>query len=128
MRLLLDTHTFIWCSIDRDKLSPKVSNIILEDAHGLFLSLASVWEMQIKIQLGKLRFELPLAEILSAQQAVNGIQLLSIDLPHIWALERLPHHHRDPFDRLLIAQAQNEGLTLVSADRVFGLYYVNLLW
>ncbi len=84
--------------------------------------------MQIKIQLGKLRFEIPLPEILSAQQAVNGIQLLSIELPHIWALEGLPHHHRDPFDRLLIAQTQTENMTLVSSDKVFALYGVNLFW
>jgi PIN domain nuclease of toxin-antitoxin system len=84
--------------------------------------------MQIKIQLGKLQLSDALPDILRTQQVDNNLQILNINLSHIWALENLPYHHRDPFDRLLIAQAQIEGMTLVSADGMFELYEVDVLW
>ena len=127
MRLLLDTHAFIWWDGDPVKLSPRVRTLCQDPANTLTLSLTSVWEMQIKIRLGKLRLRLPLKDTISTQQA-NGIRLLSITLPHIFALEGMPHHHGDPFDRMLIAQANTEGMALVSRDPFFSSYSVNVVW
>ena len=94
----------------------------------LSLSIASIWEIQIKHQLDKLVLDLPLEEILHQQQDENNLQLLSIELPHILALNQFPLHHRDPFDRLLIAQAATEDMHLVSNDKLFRRYDVKLLW
>ena len=84
--------------------------------------------MQIKISLGKLRFDLPLAEIIEEQRRVNGSALLPIETAHIYALADLPLHHKDPFDRLLIAQAVGEHLTVVTSDPAFASYQVSVLW
>jgi PIN domain nuclease of toxin-antitoxin system len=94
----------------------------------MLFSLVSVWEMQIKMQLGKLRLQAPLPEILRVQQSENDLQMLSIRIDHIWALENLPHHHRDPFDRLLITQAQVEDIAVVTSDDVFDQYSVQRFW
>jgi PIN domain nuclease of toxin-antitoxin system len=92
------------------------------------LSIASLWEMQLKTQLGKLHFNLPLSQLIEDQQRVNGLQLLPIEPDHIYALGQLPYHHKDPFDRLLIAQALTENLPMVSADPVFKDYSVQIIW
>lgn len=105
MRLLLDTHTLIWWAIRPARLSRRARSDLAAKNNDLLLSLASVWEMQIKLQLGKLRFDVPLAEILEKQQRLNGLALLPIEAAHIYALNDLPLHHNDPFDRLLIASA-----------------------
>ncbi len=103
--------------------------MILSDLENdLLLSLVSVWEMQIKIQLGKLQLQNPLPEILTTQQSINGSQMLPIHLNHIWALEGLPEHHRDPFDRLLIAQAIAVQRPIVSADSMFDRYPIQRGW
>lgn len=128
MNILMDTHTFIWSSISPQKLSTTAKKLIIDQNHNLFLSFASIWEMQIKLQLGKLRFDVPLSELLTIQQQVNQIQLLSIDLKHIWALERLPPHHRDPFDRMLIAQAMATKMPILSIDDAFDSYLIERLW
>jgi PIN domain nuclease of toxin-antitoxin system len=90
--------------------------------------VASVWEMQIKIQSGRLRFTVPLAELVESQRQTNGVQVLPIGLEHVLALDALPTQHKDPFDRLLVAQANVEGASLVSRDPVFSNYPVKLLW
>ena len=128
MKLLLDTNVFIWLNDAPHRVRESVMNVIANSDNDLFLSLTSIWEMQIKTQLGKLELSADLPNILRTQQVDNNLQILTINLDHIWALENLPYHHRDPFDRLLIAQAQTEGMTLVSADGVFDLYDVDLLW
>lgn len=128
MRLLLDTHTFIWLDIAKDRLSPPAQAALRDPQNMLYLSLVSVWEMQIKIQLGKMHLQASLATTLISQQQTNGIQLLPIDLSHILALSNLPQHHHDPFDRLLIAQAQAEDLTLVTNDLKIRSYDVVHLW
>lgn len=128
MKLLLDTNVFIWLNDAPQRVRAQVMTIIANSDNDLFLSLTSIWEMQIKIQLGKLQLSDALPDILRTQQVDNNLQILTINLSHIWALENLPYHHRDPFDRLLIAQAQIEGMTLVSADGMFELYDVDLLW
>ena len=128
MKLLLDTHAFIWWDSEPQKLSAQVLALFQESSNQLLLSTASVWEMQIKLQLGKLQLERPLAELIAGQQEKNGIELLPVQLEHILALQTLPTHHKDPFDRLLIAQANIEDAVLVTADPIFAKYPVKILW
>jgi PIN domain nuclease of toxin-antitoxin system len=90
--------------------------------------MASVWEMQIKQQLGKLNLKLPLRHLIEEQRANNGLQILPIETDHIYALNELPLHHNDPFDRLILAQSKLEKLHLASADTVFSRYGVDLIW
>lgn len=103
MKVLLDTHAFIWWDSDPTTLSPQARAACQVRANLVLLSVASVWEMQIKLQLGKLHLRLPLAEVVAEQQQTNDIQVLPVALGHVLALQDLPTHHKDPFDRLLIA-------------------------
>lgn len=128
MKLLLDTHVFIWWDSRPDRLSPKALQACEDEANSLLFSVVSAWEMQIKSQLGKLRLGMPLAGIVEAQRQSNSVEILPITLPHVLALEQLPRHHADPFDRLLIAQAHVEEAHLVTADSSFSAYPVSLLW
>ena len=128
MKLLLDTHAFIWWDNEPAKLSPRVLALCQDRTNSLLLSVASVWEMQIKLQLGKLKLNLPLVEIIETQQQRNNIEVLPVALAHVLALQDLPPHHKDPFDRLLIAQANVEGATRLCNDPVFAKYGVNALW
>jgi len=128
MKLLLDTHTFIWWDSDPLKLTPQVLNMCQDPENSLLLSVASVWEMQIKLQFGRLKLTLPLAELVAGQQQTNKIVILNVKLEHILALEKLPPHHKDPFDRLLIAQANIEEAVLVSKDQIFKEYPVQTVW
>ncbi len=127
MKYLLDAHTFLWWDMSAEKLSPGVSALFQDESNTLLLSLASVWEIQIKQQLGKLKLRVPLAQTIEEQQA-HHIELLPITLPHILALEHLPNHHRDPFDRLLIAQAQVEDMPLLTHDPIFAQYPIRVIW
>jgi PIN domain nuclease of toxin-antitoxin system len=127
MKLLLDTHIFIWWADQPERLSPSALSALEDEANELLLSVASVWEMQIKFQLGKLKLSLPLKELLRTQQATNDLTVWPVELPHVLALDALPFHHKDPFDRLLIAQSIEEDLTLVTADSQFSAYSVKLL-
>jgi PIN domain nuclease of toxin-antitoxin system len=127
MRLLLDTQVFIWWDSEPQKLSPRIRAQCENPGNFLSLSIASVWEMQIKLQLGKLDLDRPLADIIEDHRERNFLALLPIDLPHVLALQDLPPHHKDPFDRLIIAQARTEQLTIVSADAIFSHYPVNVL-
>ena len=127
MKLLLDTHIFIWWADQPEKLSHAALSALEDEANELLLSVASVWEMQIKIQLGKLKLSVPLKELVKTQQETNDITISSVALTHVLALDALPFHHKDPFDRLLIAQNIEEDLTLVSADSQFSAYAVKLL-
>jgi PIN domain nuclease of toxin-antitoxin system len=128
MRLLLDTNVFIWLNEAPTQIPQQMMTLLIDSDHELFFSLVSVWEMQIKMQLGKLQLQDSLPEILMTQQSENGLQMFPISLEHIWALEGLPNHHRDPFDRLLIAQAIAAQLSIVSADSMFDRYPVQRLW
>jgi PIN domain nuclease of toxin-antitoxin system len=128
MRLLLDTHAFLWWVEDDSRLSRKARAAIAEPGNNCFLSLASSWEMAIKISLGKLRLAAPLERFIPEQLAANGFRELAIDFRHVARVSRLPFHHRDPFDRLLVAQALEENLTVVSADRVFRTYGLSRVW
>ena len=128
MKLLLDTHTFIWWDSEPARLSPRALALCQDQANTVLLSVASVWEMQIKLQLGKLKLNLPLAEVIETQRQTNNVEVLPVTLTHVLALESLPVHHKDPFDRLLIAQAKVEEAVLVSGDPVFAKYPVKLVW
>ena len=123
MRVLLDTHAFLWFVTDDPRLSRRARRAIV-DAAEAWLSIASCWEMAIKLSLGKLTLTSPIDRFLSEQLAANGLQLLHIELPHATRVAALAWHHRDPFDRLLAAQALAEDLTIVSSDRVFQKYGV----
>ena len=128
MKLLLDTHVFIWWDSEPDKLSPKVLDACQDQTNVLVLSVVSVWEIQIKTQLGKLELKMPIANIIDQQRRTNGIEILDVRLQHVLALQALPRHHKDPFDRLLIAQTNAERATLVSHDAKLSHYEVPLLW
>ena len=127
MKLLLDTHIFIWWADQPEKLSPVALSALEDETNELLLSVASVWEMQIKIQLGKLKLSLPLKELVNNQQEANDLTVLPVTLAHVSTLDALPFHHKDPFDRLLIAQGIEEALTIVTADSQFSSYSVKLL-
>lgn len=127
MRLLLDTHVFIWWADQQESLSATALSALKEEANELLLSAASVWEMQIKVQLGKLKLSMPLQELVATQVEANDLRILPVELAHVLALNALPFHHKDPFDRLLIAQSIQEDVTLVSADPEFPAYPVKLL-
>jgi len=128
MNLLLDTQAFLWLDSDQAKLSAPARQACANPENTLWLSVASAWEMQIKTALGKLRLTRPLGQIIAEQQTANGLQVLSVNLAHVLALQALPPHHKDPFDRLLIAQAKSEGWDIVSKDPEFSAYGVPVIW
>ena len=128
MRLLLDTHVLLWWHDQPARLTEIAYGAINDLGNDVFLSVVNGWEIQIKAQLGKLTLSKPLRVILHEEQVTNGFRLLPVTLEHVYALDRFPLHHRDPFDRLLIAQAHQEGLTLVTHDPKFSAYSIALLW
>jgi PIN domain nuclease of toxin-antitoxin system len=128
MKLLLDTHVLIWLVEGNDSLTQAAKEAIENEDYHLYLSIASLWEMTIKMSLGKLRLDVSLDRILESYILPSGIEILPINLHHLLVLRDLPLHHRDPFDRLLISQARAEELTLVSGDGLFGDYLVPILW
>jgi PIN domain nuclease of toxin-antitoxin system len=127
-KLLLDTHVFIWWASEPKKLSKKALTLCEDRKNILILSVASVWEMQIKIQLGKLKLDEPLSNLIEEQKEINDLQILPVELEHVLALENLAEHHKDPFDRLLVAQSNLEDLKIVSKDSIIRKYTVNVIW
>jgi PIN domain nuclease of toxin-antitoxin system len=129
MKLLLDTHIFIWWDSEPHKLSPNTLTTLNDPANILVLSAASVWEMQIKSRIGKLTLRLPLNRLIGEQRRTNGLRVLAIRDTHVFALDALPldPNHKDPFDRLLIAQAIAEQMELVSVDPYFKNYPVTVI-
>jgi PIN domain nuclease of toxin-antitoxin system len=128
MKVLLDTHAFIWWDSAPARLSARALSVCESRDNTLLVSVASVWEMQIKTQLGKLKLSLPLTDILENQRLSNGVEILPITLPHVLAVDQLPLHHKDPFDRLLIAQANVEEALLVSHDPMIATYPCQVVW
>lgn len=128
MRLLLDTHAFLWWVEDDAAFSRRARSAVADAANECLLSLASVWEMAIKISLGKLRLRSPLERFVPEQLAANGFQLLEIRLEDAARVSKLAFHHRDPFDRLLVAQAMGGRLAVVSHDPAFRKYGVRCIW
>jgi len=127
MKLLLDTHTFLWFIDDNPQLSQK-GKTLLEADNELLLSIASLWEIAIKLRLGKLTVAMPIEVLMTHQLTQNDIELLPITVAPLIVVSTLPLHHRDPFDRLLIAQAMVEQMPIVSADPAFDAYPVQRLW
>jgi PIN domain nuclease of toxin-antitoxin system len=128
MKLLLDTHAFIWWDSAPDEMSERASTLCRDPANELILSVASLWEMQVKAQLGKLTLRKPLRFLVEEQREANGLQLLSIQPEHTFALDSLPLLHKDPFDRIIVAQAKVEGLRLLSHDSIIHEYPVVVEW
>jgi PIN domain nuclease of toxin-antitoxin system len=127
MKLLLDTHTFLWFINDSPQLSADAKNL-LESEVDLLLSVASLWEIAIKTSLGKLTLPDTYDKFIPQQLTLNEIEILPISVAHLALVATLPFHHRDPFDRLLIAQAIVEQISIVSIDIVFDSYTVNRIW
>ena len=128
MRLLLDTHVFLWWIEDAPALSRKARAAIANPENQCLLSLVSSWEMAIKLSLGKLKLHDVIERFIPEQLAVNGFSQLQIDFRHVARVSALAFHHRDPFDRLLIAQAIEEKLPVVTSDPLFTKYGVKRIW
>jgi PIN domain nuclease of toxin-antitoxin system len=127
MKILLDTHTFLWFINDSPELSSKAAELIESDVD-LWISIASLWEIAIKVNLKKLTLPDDYEHFIPHQITLNGIEVLSISLQHLAVVVKLPLHHRDPFDRLIIAQAIAEDIPIISIDSKFDLYEVNRQW
>ena len=128
MRILLDTHTFLWWITDDQRLSSHSIELISDGNNELLFSAASGWEIAIKAGLGRLNISEPLDRFVSEQLSRNHIAVLPVQLSHALHVFTLPQAHRDPFDRLLVAQAQVEGLSLLSSDKKLSDYDVDVLW
>jgi PIN domain nuclease of toxin-antitoxin system len=128
MNLLLDTHTFLWFITSDSRLSATAQTLISTTTNQRFLSIASLWEMAIKISLGKLNLAEPFSELFPRQLRLNRIDVLDIRFEHVAAVVAMPFHHRDPFDRLMAAQCRVENLPIVSFDSNFDAYSVQRRW
>ena len=128
MQILLDTHAFIWFIEGINRLSSTARDSILKPENQLYLSIASLWEIAIKLNLDRLSFAEPFEQLIPHQMKLNSIHSLPISLLHLNQLIDLPFHHRDPFDRLLIAQAISEKLPIITRDKSFPDYEVVLIW
>jgi len=126
--LLLDTHTFIWLDAEPARLSPRAAVLLTDPANRIVLSVASIWELVIKVQLGKLTLRDSVDQIVAEQLNANKVDLLDIKTTHVFAIAALPTVHKDPFDRILAAQAIVHGVPLVTADAVFAQYPVRVEW
>jgi len=128
MRALLDTHALLWMCAAPDRLSERAKAAVLDDRNGIVCSVASWWEIAIKIGLGKLAMGADWAPELRREMRHNGIEWLAVLPEHCERIPALPFYHRDPFDRLLVAQAQAEGLTIITADTQFAAYGIDVVW
>lgn len=126
MVYLLDTHTLLWFLKDDKQLSQNALNVI--ETNNIKVSIATLWEIAIKTSLGKLILPAPFAVIFPQQLYINDIAIIQTSIEHLSQLNQLEFHHRDPFDRLLIAQAMVEGMTLISRDKAFKDYDVKVIW
>ena len=127
MAYLLDTHAFLWFASEDNQLPASIQNIIRDIHNPCFLSSASLWEITIKQQIGKLKLHFPLLELFEFADR-NQIELIPITYEHLLTLSKLPKHHNDPFDRLIISQAISENLIVISKDKEFKKYTVKLQW
>lgn len=128
MNLLLDTHAFLWFIDGNTRLSAQARTLIEDEGNAKWVSTASLWEMAIKISLGRLRLEQAFERLIPEQMEKNGFALLPLRINHMAKITALPFHHRDPFDRLLAAQCLMEDFSMVSADAAFDNYAVRRLW
>lgn len=125
---LLDTSIFLWSVTAPERLNREAQQLLSDPKQSLFFSAASAWEISIKSDSGKLKLPEPASSYLPPRLHARGIRLLSITSTHALAAGELPRHHLDPFDRMLIAQSQLEGLTILTADRLFKKYPADLIW
>lgn len=128
MPALLDTNAFLWFISGSDRLSSKARNYIADFENDLVISAASLWEIAIKTSLGKLELLSPFDQLLPSQLEKNAIAILSIELTHLTKTIDLEFHHRDPFDRLIIAQGITEKIPIITSDAVFAKYPVDIIW
>jgi PIN domain nuclease of toxin-antitoxin system len=128
MRLLLDTHAFLWFIEGSPNLSGVARDAIENRENQRFLSIASLWEIAIKVSVGKLELGMTLTELVEREVYGNAIEIIKIRSEHLDHLAKLPFHHKDPFDRLMISQSLVESLPMVTRDSVFELYPVQMLW
>lgn len=126
MKVILDTNTFLWGLSAPEKLSLAARNTVASSER--FLSVASIWEVLIKVRTGKLPLPVPAGNYLTAKMSANGVSVLTIKLEHVLEIEKLQLHHRDPFDRILIAQSLQEGWPIITADPVFKEYPIRVIW
>jgi PIN domain nuclease of toxin-antitoxin system len=127
MKAILDTHAFLWALAGDTRMSRHARDVFAGSTD-LLLSIASVWEILIKVQSGKLNFPRPAGPYVLSRLAENRIKSLPISIDHLLALERLPMHHRDPFDRMLIAQSMEEDWPIITADPMFKQYPIRVIW
>jgi len=128
MRALIDTSVFLWSISDSDKLSNKARRFITDLENELLISVASLWEIAIKTSIGKLELMRPFERLIPHQLEQNAISVLPIEIRHLTAVIDLTFHHRDPFDRLIIAQGLAEELPVISKDAAFGQYPIQVIW
>lgn len=128
MKLLLDTHTFLWFIVGDSQLSTYARQLIENPANERYLSVGSIWEITIKSSLGRLTVTMPPSVLISEHVWANAIDLLAIAPDHLDILHTLPYYHNDPFDRLMIAQALQEGMLLITRDQAFQAYNVQVAW
>ncbi len=128
MRLLLDTSSFLWFVAGSNKLSRKARKLMEDFDNELALSVASLWEMAIKVSIGKLEMFKEFDEFIPEKLEENEIEILHVRLAHLSEMMKLPFHHRDPFDRLIIAQSISENLPVIACDGIFKKYPVEIRW
>jgi PIN domain nuclease of toxin-antitoxin system len=126
MKVLLDTDTLLWALTDESKLSERVRKLLPQA--DTWFSVASLWEILIKARIGKMPLPQPTGPFVMSKLQLNGVRLLNVTQDHVLRVESLPDHHRDPFDRMLIAQSLEERIPVITGDRVFALYPVELIW
>ncbi|MDE0467776.1 MAG: type II toxin-antitoxin system VapC family toxin [Candidatus Poribacteria bacterium] len=128
MRYLLDTHTLLWFITEDEELSDRARRLILDSNNEIFLSIASLWERAIKVNIGKLALDQPFEQLFPKELHFHKMRILDITVDNLVRLITLPSHHRDPFDRLIIAQALDEKIPIISVDTRFDRYGVNREW
>jgi PIN domain nuclease of toxin-antitoxin system len=126
MKILIDTHVFLWGIQAEEKLSKKVQTLL--PASDVWISVASLWEIITKVKIGKLKLPTPVGDYLTAKLTSNGVSVLSLTYQHVLRMEELALHHRDPFDRILIAQCLEEDIPLITSDVEFEKYPIRLIW
>jgi PIN domain nuclease of toxin-antitoxin system len=126
MRILLDTHAFLWAITDDSRMPARVRKLMA--ASDCCFSVVSIWEAVVKVQSGKMSLPLPAGPFLVSELVSSGVQILPVTLDHVLRVEKLELHHRDPFDRMLIAQSIEENLPVLTTDPLFRKYPVQQLW
>ncbi len=128
MKALLDTHVFLWWIMDDESLTPYIRDFIADEGNDLFLSSASCWEIAIKAKIGRLKLRENPEKFIPDQMIANNISGLPIQLVHALHVYNLPDYHRDPFDRMLVAQARIEKISIITNDRLIADYDVKIIW